>query len=160
GESATSDGTKLNSGPIVIPGDPPITSVVDTAGTYTWLCKIHSHKETDGWQGMVGKVTVAQGGGSTPGSGVDYTEYRVNSDGATGAWVRKDSTSSASPFVNTVAVTAVGSHVVEYRSHDKAGNLEATKSVAFSIASPSDSEDANVTADVPLMMSLQLSGSA
>ena len=105
---------------------------------------------------MVGTVTVTQGGGSTPGSGVDYTEYRVNTGGATGEWVRKDNTSSASPFVTTVPVSAAGSHVVEYRSKDKAGNTEATKSVAFSIqaASGSDSEDADVNADVPLVMSL------
>ena len=63
--------------------------MVDTAGTYTFLCKIHSHKGETSWQGMVGKVTVTSGGGSTPGSGVDYTEYRVNTGGATGEWVRK-----------------------------------------------------------------------
>jgi hypothetical protein len=109
---------------------------------------------------MVGKVTVAQGGGSTPGSGVDYTEYRVNTGGATGEWVRKDNTSAADPFVTTVAVSATGSHVVEYRSKDKAGNTEATKSVAFSIAAAgaSDSEDAEVTADVPLTLGISLSG--
>jgi hypothetical protein len=111
---------------------------------------------------MVGKITVAQGGGTTPGSGVDYTEYRVNTGGATGEWVRKDNTTSASPFLTTVGVTAVGSHVVEYRSKDKAGNTEATKSVAFSIATPSvsDSEDVQVNADVPLMMAIQLTGTA
>ncbi|WP_053227236.1 OmpL47-type beta-barrel domain-containing protein [Solirubrobacter soli] len=165
GESATSDGTRLSNndtGNIVIPGGPPVTSVVDAAGTYTFMCKIHSHKGTDGWEGMVGKVTVTAGGGSTPGSGVDYTEYRVNTGGATGEWVRKDNTSSASPFVTTVGVSAVGSHVVEYRSKDKAGNTEATKSVAFSIQAPGagDSEDADVNADVPLVMSLEFTGAA
>jgi hypothetical protein len=111
---------------------------------------------------MVGKVTVTAGGTSTPGSGVDYTEYRINTGGATGEWVRKDNTSSASPFVTTVGVTAAGSHVIEYRSKDKAGNTEATKSVAFSIAAPSagDSEDADVNADVPLVMALEFTGTA
>ncbi len=164
GESPTSDATKLSPGAIVLPGDPPVTSVVDTAGTYTFLCKIHSHKGEEGWQGMVGTVTVAQGGGGeTPGSGVDYTEYRVNTGAATGEWVRKDNTSSASPFVTTLQVTAAGSHVVEFRSKDKAGNTEATKSVAFSIAAPpatGDSEDVDVNADVPLVMSLELTGTA
>jgi hypothetical protein len=116
---------------------------------------------SEGWEGMVGKVTVT-GGGSTPGSGVDYTEYRVNTDGATGEWVRKDNTSSASPFANTVPVSAIGSHVVEYRSKDKAGNTEATKSVAFSIGAPSagDSDDVEVNADVPSVMAISIAGSA
>ena len=56
------------------------------------MCKVHSHTGEDGWEGMVGKVTVTAGGGSTPGSGVDYTEYRVNTDGATGEWVRNATT--------------------------------------------------------------------
>jgi hypothetical protein len=135
---------------------------VDAAGTYSFMCKIHGHKGADGWEGLVGKVSVTAGGGSTPGSGVDYTEYRVNTGGATGEWVRKDNAGSASPFVTTVGVTAAGSHVVEYRSKDKAGNTEATKSVAFSIAAPttSDSEDADVNADVPLVMSLEFAGTA
>ena len=47
GESATSDGTKLNPGAIVLPGDPSVTSVVDAAGAYTFLCKVHSHKGED-----------------------------------------------------------------------------------------------------------------
>jgi plastocyanin len=161
GEGATSDGTRL-SGVAVIPGDPPISQVVDAPGTWTFVCKFHSHKDANGWQGMVGTVTVAPGGGSTPGLGVDYTEYRINTGGATGEWVRKDNTNAASPFVTTVPVSAVGSHVVEFRSTDKAGNTEATKSVAFSIAAPSggDTEDAEVTADVPLMMGITLGGPA
>jgi hypothetical protein len=135
---------------------------VTAAGTYTFMCKIHSHLGSEGWEGMVGKVTVTTGGGSTPGSGVDYTEYRVNTDGATGDWVRKDNTSAADPFLNTVAVSAVGSHVVEYRSKDKAGNTEATKSVAFSIAAPTtgDSDDSEVNADVPLVMAISLGSAA
>ena len=100
GESPTSDGTRLSNnatGNIVLPGGPSITQVADTAGTYTFLCKLHSHKGTDAWEGMVGKVTVAAGGGTTPGSGVDYTEYRVNTNGATGDWVRRDNTDQREP---------------------------------------------------------------
>ena len=164
GESPTSDGTRLSnddSGNIVVPGGPSITAVADAAGTYTFLCKIHGHKGETSWQGMVGTVTVTSGGGSAPGSGVDYTEYRVNRRGA-GEWIRSDNTGTTSPFVTTFNVAAAGSHVVEYRSADKAGNTEATKSVAFSIqaASGSDSEDADVNADVPLAMSLELNGTA
>jgi plastocyanin len=159
GEGPTSDGTQLSD--IVLPGGDPVTTTVDAAGSWTFLCKVHSHKEQDGWQGMVGTVDVAEGGGDeTPGSGVDYTEYRVNTDGATGEWVRKDNADSESPFVTAFSVMAEGSHVVEYRSHDKAGNTEAIKSVAFTIAEPavSDSDDVDVTADVPLVMSIELGG--
>jgi plastocyanin len=159
GESPTSAGTKLSE--IVLPGGPPVTSVVDTAGTYTFYCQVHAHVGTEGWEGMVGTVTVTPaGGGETPGSGVDYTEYRVNTDGATGEWVRSTNASSANPFVTVLNVSAAGSHVVEYRSRDKAGNTEATKSVAFSIAEGGTSvdKDTEVVADVPLMMALTLGG--
>ena len=59
------------------------------------------------------------------GSGVDFTEYRVNG----GAWAKP--TRRRSPFPVTVATE--GEHTVEYRSADKAGNVEAAKSVAFGI---------------------------
>ena len=51
---------------------------------------------------MVGTATVAQGGGSGEGSGVDFTEYRVNTDGATGDWVKSDNTAGADPFDDVV----------------------------------------------------------
>ena len=50
---------------------------------------------------------------------MDYTESRV--DG--GAWGKGTS----------VTVSAPGAHTVEYRSADKAGNVETAKSVGFSI---------------------------
>ena len=50
---------------------------------------------------------------------MDYTEYRVNG----GAWTKGTS----------VTVSALGAHTVEFRSADKAGNVETAKSVAFSI---------------------------
>ena len=110
---------------------------------------------------MVGTVTVAQGGGSTPGSGVDYTEYRVNTGGATGEWVRKDNTSSASPFVTTLH--GLGGRFArgrvplqgqgrQHRGHQVRGVLDR------GAAGGLDSEDADVNADVPLMMSLELAG--
>ena len=158
GESPTSDGTKLNPGSFVLPGDPPVTSVVDAAGGYTFLCKIHAHKGAEGWEGMVGTITAAPAGGSTPGSGVDSTEYRVNTGGATGEWVRRTNTGGTEPFITSLNVSAAGSHVIEYRSADKAGNAEAIKSVAFSIAAQPTSvdEDVNVVANVPLLMSLTI----
>ena len=126
----------------MLPGDPSISSVVDTAGTYTFVCKVHGHKGATAWQGMVGTVAVTAGGGTVPGSGVDYTEYRVNG----GEWTRKTNTGNASPFVTTFTAEAEGAYAVEYRSADKAGNTEATKSVSFSIEAPDDSasEDADV----------------
>src|SRR4051812_892862 len=109
---------------------------------------------------MVGAVTLAPRGGPTPRSGGSYTGDPGNSDGATGQWVRRDNTAGASPFVTMLNVSAPGSHVIEYRSTDKAGNTEATKSVAFSIAKAGTSvdQDVDVIADVPLVMALTLTG--
>ena len=91
-----------------------------------------------------------------PGSGVDYTEYRVNG----GAWTKKTNTTNASPFVNSFTAEAEGTYAIEYRSADKAGNMEATKSVSFSIQKPADtaSADANVIATVPRSLGITLGG--
>jgi hypothetical protein len=51
------------------------------------------------------------------------TEFRVNR----GAWT---------PYSHPFTVTALGAHLVEYRSSDAAGNVEAIKSVTFAIARP------------------------
>ena len=115
-ESPTSDGTRLSNnatGNIVLPGGASITQVADTAGTYTFLCKLHSHKGTDAWEGMVGKVTVAAGGGTTPGSGVDYTEYRVNTNGATGDTVVNVPANTLTIVTGTLLIASVvGPNVV------------------------------------------------
>ncbi len=58
----------------------------------------------------------------------------MNTGGATGDWVRSDNTGGDDPFETSFTVDDEGSHVVEYRSTDNAGNQEAIKSVAFSIA--------------------------
>ncbi|RKQ93231.1 sugar phosphate isomerase/epimerase [Solirubrobacter pauli] len=145
-------GTRLsnNNGGIVLPGDPPISQTVAEAGTYQFLCKIHAN--------MKGTITVTAGGGGTvPGSGVDYTEYRVNG----GEWTKKSNTSNASPFVTTFKAEAEGAYAIEYRSADKAGNVEATKSLSFNITKPSDSTsvDADLNAQVPRAMGISLAGS-
>ncbi|RYB93835.1 DUF1349 domain-containing protein [Nocardioides oleivorans] len=57
------------------------------------------------------------------GSGVASTEYRVDE----GTW-----TTYAAPFV----VTAPGTHTVEFRSTDVAGNVEATKSAEVVVEAP------------------------
>ena len=102
------------------------------------MCKIHSHVEGGQWTGMVGTAQVSAGAGS-PGSGVDFTEYRLTTDGAVGEWVRSDNTAGDDPFETAFTVSGEGDHLVEYRSTDNAGNVETTKSVDFSIA-PRDPE--------------------
>jgi plastocyanin len=163
GEAPDSDGTLLITGqvPLKFPGDPPVTRTVDQAGTYTFVCKVHSSRSEGRWQGMVGSVQVSAGG-STPGSGVDFTEYRINTGGQTGAWVRSNNSAGADPFPTAFTVTAEGSHTVEYRSTDKAGNAEAVKSVSFAIVPPDTetSVDSDVSATVPLVLSLEVGAPA
>ncbi|ANS69366.1 glycosyl hydrolase [Streptomyces lincolnensis] len=62
------------------------------------------------------------------GSGVDRVEYAI---GDTGAW---------QPYTTPVVVDQVGDHKVRYRAVDKAGNVSAEKSAAFTVVAPS-SED-------------------
>ena len=91
---------------------------------------------------MRGTVNVAEGGGD-PGSGVDITEYRVNTDGATGEWQTSENTGADDPFETTFTVSAEGEHVVEYCSTDDDGNVEEPPgSVAFSIDSVGGGEPA------------------
>ena len=77
GEAPLSDGTLLVTGdlPIVLPGGPSISRVVDQAGTYTFICKIHGHKGATEWEGMVGKITVTSGG--SHGAGLGCGLHRV-----------------------------------------------------------------------------------
>ena len=73
-------------------------------------------------------------------SGVALTEYQVSTAGvfqgfaaprfAADEWVPYDA-------ANKPRFTAPGAYTVEYRSTDAAGNVEATKTVAFTIAAPS-----------------------
>src|SRR4029079_1253895 len=72
-------------------------------------------------------LSAADGAGGT---GVDWIEHRV--DG--GAWIRDTNTASADPFVVKFTVSGNGSHTVEFRARDKAGNTQDPPgSVAFSI---------------------------
>ena len=65
-------------------------------------------------------VTVTLAATDTGGSQVDRTEYRVNGG---------DFQVYTGPFRRTLP----GDYVIEYRSRDRAGNVEATKSVSFGI---------------------------
>ena len=58
---------------------------------------------------MVGTAHVAPGSGGGEGSGVDFTEYRVNTGGATGDWVRSENTGDDDPFATTFTVDDEGS---------------------------------------------------
>jgi PKD repeat protein/plastocyanin len=119
---------------IVMPGGAPVSETLDEEGTWTYLCKLHSGYSGGEWAGMTGTIDVTEAGDTGPGaSGVDFTEYRVNTDGATGAWVKSDNDGGEDPFATSFTVSAPGSHIVEYRSTDAAGNAETTKSVAFSV---------------------------
>ncbi|MDA0180604.1 PKD domain-containing protein [Solirubrobacter phytolaccae] len=113
---------------IVFPGGEPVSRALTQTGTYTFVCRLHAAFSGGAWTGMVGTAAVATGAGS----GVDFTESRV--DG--GTWAKATNTAGASPFASQLAVTAEGDHNVEFRSTDKAGNVEATKSVAFAIKAP------------------------
>ncbi|MDA0140166.1 DUF1080 domain-containing protein [Solirubrobacter sp. CPCC 204708] len=159
GDAPNADGTSLLPPPgYAFPTTPPTDVVVDQVGTYTFVCKVHGHREEGEWKGMVTKVTVSENSSSVPGSGVDYTEYRVNN----GAWVKNTNTGTASPFVTTFQAQAEGAYSIEYRSADKAGNVEATKTVAFTIDEPSggDSvdEDVDVIGTVPRVLGITIEG--
>ena len=104
------------------PNNPPITKTFTQNGTWQFICTLHStyNAQTDSWTGMVGTANVTGSAPAAPAvSGVDYTEYRVNG----GAWTKG----------NSVTVSELGAQSVEYRSADKAGNVETAKSVAFTI---------------------------
>ncbi|MFI7407867.1 OmpL47-type beta-barrel domain-containing protein [Streptomyces sp. NPDC049627] len=58
------------------------------------------------------------------GSGVDRVEYAL---GDAGTW---------QPYTTPVVVDQVGDHKVRYRAFDKAGNVSAEKSVAFTVVAP------------------------
>jgi len=133
GEAPDSAGTQITSG-TVLPGGASVSHTLDEAGTWTYVCKVHSFVSEGRWQGMVGTAQVGEDPGPGEGSGVDFTEYRVNTDGATGEWVRSDNGEGDDPFATSFTVSDEGEHTVEYRSTDNAGNAEAIKSVAFDIA--------------------------
>ena len=82
------------------------------------------------------KVNLSAADSGTNASGVEKTEYRITSNGVAGDWTTKDNSASESPFVNQLTVSASGTHVVEFRSTDKAANTEETKSVTFKILLP------------------------
>ena len=69
-----------------------------------------------------------------PASTTPSTASRRARPRATGS--RPTNTGGANPFASQVTVSAEGQHTVEFRSVDKAGNVETAKSVAFGIDIP------------------------
>ena len=82
------------------------------------LIALNGGDPQSGYDGPVEVELSADDGG---GSGVDYTEYRLDQ----GEW-----TQYSGPFT----LTAAADHDVEFRSADLAGNLEAAEAVSFAIA--------------------------
>ncbi|MFB7930006.1 OmpL47-type beta-barrel domain-containing protein [Streptomyces sp. NPDC056039] len=72
----------------------------------------------------VGSASVALHATDEGGSGVERIEYAI---GDTGAW---------QPYTTPVVVDQVGAHKVRYRAFDKAGNVSAEKSAAFTVVAP------------------------
>ncbi|MFE6359287.1 OmpL47-type beta-barrel domain-containing protein [Streptomyces sp. NPDC057806] len=72
----------------------------------------------------VGSASVMIHATDEGGSGVDRVEYAI---GATGSW---------QPYTTPVVVDQVGDHTVRYRAVDKAGNVSAEKSAAFTVVAP------------------------
>ncbi len=144
GQPADADGTKLG-GPVDA-GGPPVSYQVPQAGTWTFVCKIHSFRQNGRWVGMVGTIDAAAAEGGTPGSGVGFTEYRVDTGDALGVWQRANNAGAANPFETSFTVSGAGSHRVQYRSTDAAGNAEEIKSVDFSIGGGAENRPPTVTA--------------
>ncbi|MFC8364153.1 OmpL47-type beta-barrel domain-containing protein [Streptomyces griseorubiginosus] len=102
----------------VVPPPSDDTVPPDTSAT------VSGERNPDGTYIDMATVTVSA---SDTGSGVNTIEYAVNS----GTW---------QPYTMPVMVHQVGSHTVRYRATDKAGNVAAEKSVAFTVvaAAPQD----------------------
>ncbi|MGY1496184.1 OmpL47-type beta-barrel domain-containing protein [Streptomyces sp. QTS52] len=88
----------------------------DTAPPET-SATVSGARNADGAYLDMATVTVSA---SDTGSGVNTVEYAVNS----GSW---------QPYSGPVMVHQVGGHSVRYRATDKAGNVSAEKSVAFTV---------------------------
>ena len=70
------------------------------------------------------EVTVGLRAGDGQGSGIAKTEYRVNPAGEDAPWL---------PYDEAFDVGGSGTQVVQYRSTDVAGNVEATKSLSVRV---------------------------
>ncbi|MCL8013600.1 family 16 glycoside hydrolase [Streptomyces sp. AS02] len=104
-----------------------ILVVTEGSGEDTTAPEASAHVSgTQNAQGQyVGSASVAiHATDNDGGSGVDRVEYAT---GDTGAW---------QPYTTPVVVDQVGDHRIRYRALDKAGNVSAEKSVAFTVVAP------------------------
>ncbi|MFF5965382.1 OmpL47-type beta-barrel domain-containing protein [Streptomyces collinus] len=103
-----------------------ILTVTEGTGEDTTAPEASAHVSgTQNTQGeYVGSASVALHATDEGGSGVDRIEYAI---GEAGAW---------QPYTAPVVVDQVGSHQVRYRAFDKAGNVSAEKSAAFTVVAP------------------------
>ncbi|MFH9550179.1 OmpL47-type beta-barrel domain-containing protein [Streptomyces sp. NPDC017435] len=72
----------------------------------------------------VGSASVAIGASDDGGSGVDRIQYAV---GSADDWI---------PYTAPVVVDRVGSHQIRYRAFDRAGNVSAEQTAAFTVVAP------------------------
>ncbi|MFI5874298.1 OmpL47-type beta-barrel domain-containing protein [Streptomyces sp. NPDC051445] len=72
----------------------------------------------------VGSASVAIGASDDGGSGVDRIQYAV---GSADDWI---------PYTAPVVVDRVGSHRIRYRAFDRAGNVSAEQTAAFTVVAP------------------------
>ncbi|GGT73104.1 glycosyl hydrolase [Streptomyces coeruleorubidus] len=103
-----------------------ILVVTEGTGEDTTAPEASAHVSgTQNTQGeYVGSASVAIHATDEGGSGVDRIEYAI---GDAGAW---------QPYTAPVVVDQVGAHKVRYRAFDKAGNVSAEKSAAFTVVAP------------------------
>ncbi|MGK5691762.1 OmpL47-type beta-barrel domain-containing protein [Streptomyces sp. URMC 128] len=103
-----------------------ILVVTEGTGEDTTAPEASAHVSgTQNTQGeYVGSASVAIHATDEGGSGVERIEY---ASGDAGAW---------QPYTAPVVVDQVGAHKVRYRAFDKAGNVSAEKSAAFTVVAP------------------------
>ncbi|MCF0080150.1 OmpL47-type beta-barrel domain-containing protein [Streptomyces lomondensis] len=103
-----------------------ILVVTEGTGEDTTAPEASAHVSgTQNTQGQyVGSASVMIHATDEGGSGVDRIEYAI---GDAGAW---------QPYTTPVVIDQVGDHKVRYRAFDKAGNVSAEKSAAFTVVAP------------------------
>ena len=77
---------------------PSASKVITAPGTYQYVCTLHSYIEDGVYKGMVGTLTVTDAPAGDAPSGVDYTEYRVNTGATQGDWTKATNTAGTNPY--------------------------------------------------------------
>jgi len=111
---------------VVSPGGDPVSYTLDEPGRWRMFCSLHP--------GMDGLIDVDPA--PAPASGVDYVEYRVITGLDATEWTRLHNSDDDEPFVASVVISDEGEHTVEFRSVDRAGNRELSRSLQFTVVPP------------------------